>query len=356
MLTIYSDPHLGTVRKAHTTPESSKRLNQRLFEQVRDIVAAPEGETLLCLGDLFDKTNNDEATFLQGYQIAAKTLWTLAGNHDVANREGVISTLEAVHNVLSEERSGCSIIMPPAVGGSDHTSIRMGDYRIVMVPHHSSQEAFVRTLNKVLTEDYTESHAYLMLHCNVEFDLADNNDAVLNLTAEMSDKLLTKFSRIFVGHEHNSYTKYDDRLVVVGNTHPTSFSDISDKYVWSLNGSNNTLQKTCVWSKAHSYLELPYNTDLSSIEHPERYQFIDVVGRESTASGVDVAKYINSARKTFHNAFMIRQNVELVDVLARVDSDAAKPALVDLPGRIASDLEGTDLLDLWNELHEDVQK
>ena len=53
---------------------------------------------------------------------------------------------------------------------------------------------------------------------------------------------------------------------------------------------------------------------------------------------------------------MIRQNVELVDVLARVDSDAAKPALVDLPGRISSDLEGTDLLDLWNELHEEVQK
>lgn len=366
MITLFSDPHLGTARKAHTTPESSKRLNQLIFNQCLKVARYNESElnsTIVCLGDLFDKTNNDEATLLQGAEVCKYLDLLMAGNHDVANREGVVSTLHALSEVVAPEINSegevtheLMFCMPPsAVGGGVHYTTHADGAELWVVPHHASQEAFIRTLYKLIDEVTGEHNHYLFLHCNVNFTLAEDNDAVLNLPDEVTEFLLTKFKRIFVGHEHNSYTKFDARLVVVGNTFPTSFSDISDKYLWELDGRSDTLEKVAIWEKSKHYLGLPFGTDLDTVQTPEAWQFIDVVGRESAATGVEVSRYLNEVRKTFPNALMVRQNVELVDVLDRA-GDVSRPALVNLADRIHNDLEGSDLQAVWDSLHAEASE
>ena len=369
MLTLFSDPHLGTARKAHTTPESSKRLNQLIFKQCLKVSRYNADELYnenFCLGDLFDKTNNDEATLLQGAEICKNVDLIMAGNHDVANREGVVSTLHALSEVVADsfDEEGrvlhtTMFCMPPeTVGGSTYYRTRATCAEFWVVPHHPSQEAFIRTLHNVMdkVQEAGDHNHYLLLHCNVNFELAGDNDAVLNLPDEMTEQLLQHFKRIFVGHEHNPYTRFDDRLVVVGNTFPTSFSDVSDKYLWQLDGLRDELQKVSIWKKSKHYLELPYGTDLAEVKTPEAWQFIDVVGREAVATGVEVSKYLNDVRKSLPNALMVRQNVELVDVLDRVDVAGDKPALVNLEERIRADLEGSDLVTTWNELHAEASK
>lgn len=364
MFTLFSDPHIGTHRKLHATPQSSKALNQKIFQQAQTI-AKCAGGTVVCLGDLFDKTNNDETTLLQGRAVARYVDFILAGNHDVANREGVVSTLHALAEMADDDRgiyedaggAPSQYIMPPqSVGGSHYVVEHTLDATHFFVPHHASQEAFIRTLHEVLdAASDTVWHCYLYLHCNVNFTLAEDNDAVLNLPDEMTEQLLEQFARIFVGHEHNSYTRFEDRLVVVGNTFPTSFSDVSDKFIWKLDDANNVLEREQVWSKNESYLEIVYGTDLSTIENPERYQFIEVIGRETVGTGVEVSKYMHEVRKVFSNVLLARQNVELVDVLDRVDT-SEKPELVDLSVRIADDLKGSDLADLWDELSREAEQ
>ena len=357
MITIYSDPHLGTERAAHTTPASSAALNRRIFEQAMRCAQMPES---ICLGDLFDKTNNTEKTILQGAEVALHTKVVLAGNHDVANREGVVSSLHALAEIMRDTQPPEFILPPESVGGTTHCVKELDGAIHVFVPHHASQKAFMRQLVELTdfgsgdTALPPDAKAYLHLHCNVNFDLAADNDAVLNLPDEMTEELLSRFNRIFVGHEHNSYTRFDDRLVVVGNTHPTSFSDLSDKYVWELDSATDELRKVKIWSKDDRYLELVYGADLSEIEEPERYQFITVVGRESVATGVEVSKYIAEIRKLCPNLLMCRQEVELVDVLERVNVEDSSPKLFNLSDRISDDLKDSDLQGVWDELRREA--
>ena len=79
-LCIFSDTHLNVSRQAHTTAESSKKLNDRLYEQATNCLSM-EHENVI-VGDLFDKTFNPEWAIIQGIRIA-KQAFVLAGNHEI---------------------------------------------------------------------------------------------------------------------------------------------------------------------------------------------------------------------------------------------------------------------------------
>lgn len=70
--TLFSDPHSGTRRAAHTTRDSSKALTEALYQQALHI--ANNQKNVACLGDLFDRAFNDEATLVQG------TTWPAAAS------------------------------------------------------------------------------------------------------------------------------------------------------------------------------------------------------------------------------------------------------------------------------------
>lgn len=329
-LCIFSDTHLNVSRQAHTTAESSKRLNERLFEQAM-ACKTEEEEVNVIVGDLFDKTFNPEWAVIQGIHVSYGNTVVLAGNHDETNREGTKCSLEVV------AESGGNVIRNPKL--SEVFVSRIG--QMYFVPHHSTQELFDSALEKIIESSGDGKNKYLFLHCNRGTAIGDKSDSTLYVSDEMEDKLLEKFTRIFYGHEHHPQMLKGGRVVVCGNTMPTSFSDISDKYRYALDTETNQMDKIHIWSKDQSYLELTVGQGLP--EKPD-VEFILVTGKSSRK---DAAEYIEECWKKYPNALAIRPAVEYLEEVV-TKAQATEP--VNLLSAIERDLEGTEMLKMFVEL------
>ena len=332
IVNIFSDTHLNVSRQAHTTAESSKRLNDRLFEQA---MACKSTDMNVIVGDLFDKTFNPEWAVIQGIHVSFGDVIVLAGNHDETNREGTKCSLEVV------QESGKDVIRNPKL--SEVFVVRRGP--LYFVPHHSTQELFDFALEKIIESSGDQENKYLFLHCNRGTPIGDKSDSTLYVSDEMEDRLLEKFTRIFYGHEHHPQLLKGGRVVVCGNTMPTSFSDISDKYRYELNTETDQMEKIQIWSKAQSYLELTVGEELT--EKPD-VEFVLVTGKSSRK---ETAEYIEECWKKYPRALAIRPAVEYLEE-AVTKAQATEP--VNLLSAIEKDLEGTNMLELFKELQHAV--
>lgn len=356
-LTIFTDPHIGTSRGAHTTRESSAALKLSLYHQAMAIVHTATNP-LLCNGDLFDKSFNREEVIAQGFNVASKCKVTVAGNHDETNREGTMSSLR----LLQEQ--GVSICAAPNLTDPYFWS----EDSIYIVPHHASQEVFERAMQIAATHAVQNRDglaSYLFLHCNYDFALA-TDDNTLNLPAALAKELIVAFDFIFIGHEHNCDTHLGGQVVILGNTHPTSFHDIGDKFIYHLELDTAELTKELIWSKADHYREIKLGSEIPDLTG---VQFIDVTGTESVSEALEVSEFIRdiwkaaeyeacgtpgTALQKCNDLFAVRNRVDIKDSLADVSTDIDAVEVVDLKTRIARDLDGTDLADLFNELVKEV--
>lgn len=334
---LSSDYHLFTKRAAHTTPDSAQKLQKQLYAKALEATA---GSNNLCLGDLFDKSTNPEAALVQGYEVAKRCQMVMSGNHDLTNREGVITTLDALHGVMDDR-----IVIAPNLS---EPYFEVMDSTFWIVPHHASQTLFEKALfdAKNHADAQEGGHRYLLLHCNYDIPF-DSEDSTLNLSPELAEGLLQVFSRIFIGHEHNSKTHFDDRVVLVGNTHPTSFSDISDKFCWELNTCTDELIPWRIWTQDDCYREVKFG---DAIPNLAGVQFVDVIGTEPVEDATEVAQFVRQVWNAGKDLLAVRNNVEIIDHLSGTDVDTSRPALVDLQKRIHDDLEGSDLQPVYSRL------
>lgn len=356
-LTIFTDPHIGTSRGAHTTRESSAALKEALYHQAMAIVSTGDNPKL-CAGDLFDRAFNSEATLVQGYDVASKCLITIAGNHDETNREGTVTSLRALQE-MGVNISASKNLSTPYFQHFDS---------IYIVPHHASQELFEIAMKNAAEHAAANRDglaSYLFLHCNYDFALAVD-DNTLNLPAAMAKELIVAFDYIFIGHEHNCDTHLGGQVVILGNTHPTSFHDIGDKFVYHLELDTAELTKELIWSKADHYREIKLGSEIPDLAG---VQFVDVTGTEAVANALEVSEFIRDIWKasnyqwdesgadksTTTDLFAVRNKVDIKDSLAGVDTDIEAVEMVDLKTRIARDLEGTDLAPLFAELVKEVE-
>lgn len=343
--TIFTDPHLGTRRAAHTTRDSSNRLTEALYRQAKTIV--DNHPHPICAGDLFDKSQNVEATLVQGYAIASRCEFTLAGNHDQTNREGTVTSLDALKEM------GCPIVSSP------NLSTPYFDARgpLYIVPHHASQALFEEAMTQAASHACIEragKPAVLMLHCNYDCAFAQEDDT-LNLSAGTAQTLLEQFDLILLGHEHKPASHFDGRVVILGNTHPTSFADISNKYVYTLEITDDavSLEKECIWSAAVQHTTVRFG-DYDALGTVLSAEFIDVIGTAGAEQAVEVAEFIQAVWTSAPNAFAVRNSVHIGDALGDVEINEA-PKLVDLKTKIVDDLEGSDLQALYKELLQEVE-
>lgn len=340
--TLFTDPHLGTRRAAHTTRESSKRLTLHLYAQALGIVESYPHP--ICLGDLFDRAFNDEATLVQGYAVASRCLFTLAGNHDEVNREGAVTTLRALQALNVPLSAGPDLSSPFFTANDDG---------LYSVPHHASQELFEQALLQAAqhaAENRAGKFAALLLHCNYNVPFKTEDDT-LNLTPELAEQLLADFDLILLGHEHRPAAYFDGRVVVMGNTHPTSFADISDKFAYHLDAETGELSRELIWSQASGYREIKVGEEIGDLAG---VQFVDVVGLAGAEDAVAVAEFVQQVWAAAPEAYAVRNNVQIGDHLADVE-EAERPALVDLKSKISADLEGSDLLPLYEQLVKEVE-
>jgi len=357
-ITIFTDPHLGTARQAHTTRESSAKLQQELYWQAMAIVNTGDFPKV-CVGDLLDKSTNSEVIIGQAFDVAEKCQWVLAGNHDETNREGTLSTLRLL------KQQGLPIIATPNLTDPFFDNFES----MYFVPHHASQEVFEVAMREAAAhaaENRDGLASYLFLHCNYDFNLA-TEDNTLNLRRELAQELIAAFDFIFIGHEHNGSTDLGGQVVVLGNTHPTSFHDIGDKFIYHLELETATLTKECVWSEADRYREIKLGSDIPDLTG---VQFVDVTGTDSVANAVEVSEFIREIWKAgnyqacdapgdtqasgelqnCNDLFAVRNKVDIKDSLQDVDTDIEGVIVEDLQTRISKDLAGSDLLPLFNQL------
>lgn len=338
-ITLFTDPHLGTERQAHTTRASAKFLQTALYTAAMNVIQSSK-LPVYCLGDLVDKANNNEATVLQAYNVGIACEGVLSGNHDETNREGVVTTLGALAEM------GVRVCAAPDISTPYFDCFQS----IYMVPHHASQELFEQALRDAAAhaaETRNGLASYLMLHCNYDFTLAIE-DNTLNLSRAVAEEIGDAFDFIFIGHEHNGSTHLDGKVVVLGNIHPTSFHDVSDKYTYTLKTETAELTKHLVWSKADHYLELKLGDEIPDLAGK---QFIDVRGSEAVENAAEVAAYINEIRsKGDASLFAVRSKVDIKDSLDGVDSEVTGITTEDLHSRITAELAGTELADLFKEL------
>ena len=328
---IFSDPHLGVGRQAHTTAESSKRLDKALFNAAMQ--AKSDKMPNFIAGDLFDKTFNSERVICQGIAVASVDTVTLAGNHDETNREGTTCSLEVV------QRAGCYVMRNEKVGENKVFQPAVGMFAI---PHTTTQELFDEALKSAIElKQENDGNNYLFLHCNRGSPIGDKSDSTLYITDEQEDELLKHFTRIFYGHEHGHKVLKGGRVVVIGNTHPTSFSDVSDKFRIELNTKTDEMQVINIWDAQKLYLELEVGTPLTT---QGEQQFILVKG---SATRTETAAYIEQCWEAFPSAYAIRPMVTFPEEVV-TKAQSAEP--VNLLQMIETDLEGTNMLELFKEL------
>jgi len=349
---IFSDPHLGLNRRAHTTAGSRENLARDLFYQAVGIANGlhNEGVATLCLGDLFDKSNNTEFTIAQGISVASECHLVLGGNHDVTNRKGTVCSFEIVETACRNTE-----FVQPEVGNMKYQGryLEEAEVGVWAIPHQSSQQLFDEAVETIIAQSDENMEGKLeivILHCNYECGYADN-EISLNLTSEQADKLLDRFDYVFIGHEHESRVLKDGRLIITGNTHPTSFSDISDKFVWYITEDNEVVSKK-IWDKESGYIQ--FDVREAYTDKSEGYSFISVEGELSQEDYVGMADFMVKLWAANPQALMIRNNVK-VKTSDNVE-EVGLTEIDNLPAHIKEELkDDEEMLETFNEYLEKVQ-
>lgn len=342
-LVFWSDPHLGLNRTSHTTPASRKALREALFKQAKSILTG--NDTYICLGDLFDTEDNEEKVIAQGAEIANRCALVLSGNHDLPNRDGRLSSLQLIGELASDSAVALDD------DSDNHFRLSFPEAYVVAVPHKRTQQLFESTL-KQLWENYDPTKdrpTILVLHCNYNSGYA-NDDATLNLTRDIAERLLDVFDYILIGHEHIARSDFDGRLQILGNIHPTSFSDISDKSIWRFDGKE--LQDLCVWPiqcwKSWSWEEFLGDREYDEFSSYDP-QFVEINGTAPAAKMPEIAKAIQKFWAAHPETYMVRNAVKSEQLV--IDAPKASKAL-DIPSRITEELQGSKLLARWQQYKE----
>lgn len=262
-LIIASDLHIGLSRKANFTAESSQRREKQARAVLAELLNTyPLACPFLCCGDVFDRFTNPEQVVLDAYQAFAgeQPVHLLAGNHDVDQRVGVCSSL-----ALLKEVSGDNLNIYMVT-----SRVRLSDaVELVLVPHCLSQELFERELDRVEAEATVGQ--ILVLHCNYDLGFAADH-TTLNLTRERTERLLTSFRYVLLGHEHVPREDFDGRLVVVGSHYPTAFDNLTDKRHLQLDLDTGALTSVTHWVASEQVYHGPAEAA------PDGLSFYDLTG------------------------------------------------------------------------------
>lgn len=347
MINIFSDPHLGVLRSSHTNKASRQLLSHEIFKKSVECID-PDLPNLIA-GDLFDKDCNSESTISDAVTLCKYVSLVLGGNHDLPNRQGAVSSLELIDQAMGED----SPIVLAEVGTVKVVPIELNGVRVVAVPHHSSQGQF----DKALEQCMQTGGDLLVLHCNVDNGFAEGDDAALNVSTETLKALLGAFKHIAIGHEHHSRLILDGRVCILGNTFPTSFGDISDKFTWRYSPDTGFTPNQ-VWYRDWGYTEIRIDPEspLAPDCCPMGVQFIDLTGTALPEQGPEVAQFITQLWEHNPNLLMLRNQIEYSTSAFDLAGAVSTPqeVLGDLGSLVSSDLVDSDLIELWKHYKAEV--
>jgi len=372
MLIFYSDPHIGLNRRANTTTSSRAKFQREITAHLESVLSYAKEEfgedsKVICGGDFFDKHSNKESIIVSAVASYKLTDLIIAGNHDVLNNTSSVGSLlmmdEVVSSVGGDGRSK-TYVAHAAVGSSSYSVHEYHDDNCVVyaVPHHSTQELFETALENAAEDCKSDNTRYtkvLLTHCN--YDLSEDhvkNDTTLVMTADDANYLLDDcgFDYIFLGHDHSPKLDHDGRVVVMGSTMPTSFSDIGSKYIYTLS-SDGELDSRCIWSKDAGYVQLSINRveDWPS-SFDTGVMFVEVTGEVEASKRSWAVAEISKLFDIGEYVLAVRDSVSIIDA-DKINSNVIPelPTARTVRDVIAARLKDTDLFDLWEKKIKEVE-
>lgn len=358
-LAFISDTHLGKTLKTNTTHDSRERLKRKLFDTAKSSIqqAKQMGHSVHHAADLFDKSMNSEDVIRQGATIMHNLDSIMSGNHDVRNIAEHVSSLGLIA-VLTGKECPAPLWGPARAIEVYHTSKGIEEENqlaIYAIPHCVSQEVFDRCL--VLSEPRSRNFkSILMLHCNYNNGLAEDKDQSLNLTEQQAKALLKRFDYIVIGHEHSHATYLNDRVIIVGCQHPTSFSDVSNKYWIGLDPWTGKISKYPTWRMEDGYAELDIQQLLD-----DKYQlmewegrsfrqvnFIRLIGRLPVERAGEIADAVRHLWAECPELIALRQdNIEFIS--AAGEQEVESVAIESLPEVMMEELDDEGIKELMAE-------
>jgi hypothetical protein len=218
-----------------------------------------------------------------------------------------------------------------------------------------TQAVFVSLLDDLDVHPRAGEQHILCLHCNYESPFA-SNESTLNLTREQASRLLDRFDRILIGHEHNARSDFGGRLQLLGSCHPTSFHDCqTDKFLWRMDESGN-LTSEVIWNSTVGYVRVTAEHVLTnSLPDLAGCQFLDVQGELPATDMPALARRVSDIWKTTPSLFQLRNGAVAREGSPQAESTAWS-RMTTLPERITLDLDGDEsMLALWQHYLQQVQ-
>lgn len=351
-----SDYHIGVNRYSHTTVASRKMLKDVVFHAAVAAAMTKPVDYRVCLGDMFDTFSNKEEDILLGHQIARYLNLCLAGNHDMSNDANKLGSLGLIADADCSDDFEVSRV---GVAQSNFRLTYTNEATLFSVPHHASQGLFEQGLEEAMAtvSKTVDRPAILLLHCNYNMPAAIMNETSLNLTEADAEILLEVFDYILLGHDHTPAEYFGGRLIVVGNTFPTSFGDISDKRVITFDGKR--MQSHKIWDASTGYLEATTDRvfNLPETVYPESVKFLKITGSILPEQVNALSKSIKQIWASNPHLLMVGNFTEMIKQVSDGAVDFSdEDAMLTLPERIDRALEGSPLQPMWAEIYADLKE
>lgn len=343
---VFSDPHLGRNTTANTTPMSRQKLQQALSKQVEWITSMYD-VPVVCGGDFFDKYSNTEDVIEDAARYYQKLDYCIAGNHDVINKEGEIGSLRLLDSLYPDR---CDF--NPVDGAGYFQRQIIPGVNLYSVPHVSSQETFEKVLQELINLNINlDEKNILLLHCNYNLTFSGLTDSTLNVSKDKAEGLLTTFDYVLMGHDHSPQEHLGGRFIVIGNTHPTSFSDISDKRFLRWNGDG--FDSIPIWTQDKGgYIEVDWNFEIEGDpigwqDLLDGAQFVKLTGKAKSSDMKEISRLMKTIWKEHADT--------LYGLKMAIEVEGMKTAEVDkidvdsLPNVIAKELGDSPEGQLWKE-------
>ena len=258
---FYSDPHIGLTRRAHYTETSSRAREafvvRELTRLLQDSIDA--GHALnACAGDFYDKESVSEQTILDSLPIAEKTDFIMAGNHDLSNRDGKATSFSILAEIIGQKALIADY--KDNVG----FSVEVGSTMFCFAPHVLTQAAY-ESMIEDLRQEASKFPGYrvLCLHCNWDMDPERISESTLNLTPELTYRLLSDFHHILLGHVHTPEDLYEGRVKIIGSVFPTAFDNMENKRCLIYDTETGVFSEQTTWSANRCYVgpasEVPHD-------------------------------------------------------------------------------------------------
>lgn len=301
---ISTDWHIGVSRSGGTTPASQVALRTALVDTLAECL---DDNPHLIAGDLFDKFQIDTSEVLKTYKVFAEwlakygqPLTLIRGNHDHNERGSQVSSFDFLATVLEQQ-------FPTLVTvARDVTHWR----EFILVPHLPNQDL----LDQAIENLGDVAGKFVVFHANLANKFAEASDHSLNVSTEQVVDLIGRGATLLFGHEHISRSLYNGRVIVLGNTHPSSIADCighGSKYAYAIDGG---VSKVETWS-SEGYVEM----DWQELDYDSTASFIRVTGSATVEQAEAVVEAVAKFRSK-HSAFVISNAV-------RVDGVASQEAL-----------------------------